>query len=264
MASDTPAEEFQSVEQESRKQIFQSYAVADDKSNDDSNKSQSEDGEACDILGQRDKVQKNSQSGESEDRSAFSSIGQKINQQQKDDLLVLDYEQLSSMSEGHQEETKDEPRNVSQSKRKSELAKIITQENFPDSDKEEENEGSEGIDEGFLQVASAGSFNTGSLQDETKNTVGSSNQDEAAMFAINSDEAVGEDMSAGQAELIQRQSVTEDQQKLATLMRMRRQFDDRANKMRMDLLSMKKTAATNKPGGGNNSGADPAKSDEDF
>ena len=47
-------------------------------------------------------------------------------------------------------------------------------------------------------------------------------------------------------------------------MRMRRQFDDRANKMRMDLLSMKKTAATNKPGGGNNSGADPAKSDEDF
>ena len=43
-------------------------------------------------------------------------------------------------------------------------------ENFPDSDKEEENEGSEGIDEGFLQVASAGSCNTGSYADETRNS----------------------------------------------------------------------------------------------
>ena len=53
---------------------------------------------------------------------------------------------------------------------------------------------------------------------------------------MNSDEAEEETHQ-------ERQSVTEDAQKLATLMRMRRQFDDRANKMRMDLLSMKKTAS---------------------
>ena len=62
---------------------------------------------------------------------------------------------------------------------------IIARENFPDSDKEEENEGSEGIDEGFLQVASAGSCNTGSYADETRNNATiSSNQDEAAMFSL--------------------------------------------------------------------------------
>ena len=80
----------------------------------------------------------------------------------------------------------------------------MAQENFPDSDKEEENEGSEGIDEGFLQVASAGSCNTGSYADETRNNgTSSSNQDEAAMFSyhqanvvagvsINSDEDVAD------------------------------------------------------------------------
>ena len=62
----------------------------------------------------------------------------------------------------------------------------MIREDFPDSDKEEDNDGSEGIDEGFLQVASAGSMNTGSYQDEvtTKNNVNSSNQDEAAMFSF--------------------------------------------------------------------------------
>jgi len=48
---------------------------------------------------------------------------------------------------------------------------------------EDENEGSEGIDEGFLQVASAGSINTGSYQEgDTRNNM--SNQDEAAMFSF--------------------------------------------------------------------------------
>ena len=46
-------------------------------------------------------------------------------------------------------------------------------EDYPDSDKEEEeeNDGSEGIDEGFLQVASAGSCtpNTGSLEEFKRN-----------------------------------------------------------------------------------------------
>ena len=68
----------------------------------------------------------------------------------------------------------------------------VARENFPDSDKEEENEGSEGIDEGFLQVASAGSINTGSYADETRNSAAiSSNQDEAAMFSMHQANAVG-------------------------------------------------------------------------
>ena len=47
----------------------------------------------------------------------------------------------------------------------------------------EENEDSEGIDEGFLNVASAGSFNTNSAQEDSKITA-NSNQDEAAMFSF--------------------------------------------------------------------------------
>ena len=102
------------------------------------------------------------------------------------------------------------------------MSELVAQENFPDSDKEEEeeeeeNEGSEGIDEGFLQVASAGSCNTGSYADETRNNAtSSSNQDEAAMFSfaqanaaagvsINSDE----DVHDGQ----QKQSVTTNDQR---------------------------------------------------
>lgn len=54
-------------------------------------------------------------------------------------------------------------------------------------DENEDEEGSEGIDEGFLQVASAGSCNTGSAQDESTNRHGAangiSNQDEPAMFS---------------------------------------------------------------------------------
>lgn len=42
------------------------------------------------------------------------------------------------------------------------------------------------------------------------------------------------------------QSVTQELQNRQQLMQMHRQFEDRTNKMRMDLLSMKKTAATAK------------------
>ena len=62
--------------------MFQAYAGADDKSKNDSSKSRSEDDEARDVLGSRDKSRKNSLSGESADRSAFSPIGQKRNETQ--------------------------------------------------------------------------------------------------------------------------------------------------------------------------------------
>ena len=70
--------------------------------------------------------------------------------------MALDYDENCSSNE--YEESKEVPSN----KMRSGLAGIVVQEDFPDSDKEEDNDGSEGIDEGFLQVASAGSLNTGS------------------------------------------------------------------------------------------------------
>ena len=54
------------------------------------------------------------------------------------------------MSDGEAEETKQDSRKEKAPKSKAARAKVIVHENFPDSDKEEENEGSEGIDEGFL------------------------------------------------------------------------------------------------------------------
>ena len=188
--------------------MFDSYITGRNEnktSRKNSSKSLSEDEEAHSILRLGMPQHKKADSLDSEDRSAYSSIGKKIvNSDIKNDHLVLDYENLSGMSE-EPEETKHVKRNLSPPKQKVGITDIVAQENFPDSDKEEENEGSEGIDEGFLQVASAGSCNTGSFQDETRNNAtSSSNQDEAAMFSfhqataaagvsINSDEDVKDD-----------------------------------------------------------------------
>ena len=62
--------------------MFQAYAAADANTKKDSSKSRSEDEEARDVLGPRDKARKNSDSGESADRRAFSSIGHKLNDAQ--------------------------------------------------------------------------------------------------------------------------------------------------------------------------------------
>ena len=131
-----------------------------------------EDSVAHEILDLTEQVRKNSLEESGEDRSAFSSVGDKKegnSGNEKNDLMVLDYEQLSSMSEAN--ENLEESKNL-QSNKKTDL---VAKEEFPDSDKDDENEGSEGIDEGFLQVASAGSFNTGSNENETRNNMSSSN-----------------------------------------------------------------------------------------
>ena len=143
-----------------------------------------EDSVAHEILDLTEQVRKNSLEESGEDRSAFSSVGDKKEgngSNEKNDLLVLDYEQLSSMSENN--DNLEESKTLQSNKKRKNPTDIVAKEEFPDSDKDDENEGSEGIDEGFLQVASAGSFNTGSNENETRNNMNNSNQDEAAMFS---------------------------------------------------------------------------------
>jgi len=87
-------------------------------------------------------------------------------------------------------------------------------------------EGSEGIDEGFLQVASADSCRSISQIDETKNN--SSNQDEAAMFSFlpSHVSTLSEDTRAADLQLkanLAKQSVTQDQ-KRKSLHHLTRQF----------------------------------------
>jgi len=106
---------------------------------------------------------------ESEDRSAYSSIGDKKG---CSNLMVLDFE---NDSVDNSVEADEEGKSIADESE--------GHEDFPDSDKEEENDGSEGIDEGFLQVASAGSCNTGSFQEDKRINITTSNQDEAAMFS---------------------------------------------------------------------------------
>ena len=70
-----------------------------------------EDSVAHEILDLTEQVRKNSLEESGEDRSAFSSVGDKKegnSGNEKNDLMVLDYEQLSSMSEAndHFEESK--------------------------------------------------------------------------------------------------------------------------------------------------------------
>lgn len=215
-------------------------------------------------------MRKNSNDMQSEDRSAFSSIGGgKISDaQKKNDMMAFDYENLSSPGEDNEEEKKEitEGRiynDNQKTKRISDYGKIVVQEQFPDSDKEddENEECSESIDEGFLQVASAGSCtNTGSGQDGNNNS-SSNNQDEAAMFSFSPRvNTAGEAVMNASEQIVadtsysariddaskKQQSVTQELQNRQQLMQMHRQFEDRTNKMRMDLLSMKKTAATAK------------------
>ena len=96
--------------------MFDSYPetrIEDKTSLKNSSKSESEDEEAHGILRLGMPQHKKADSVDSDDKSAYSSIGQKIeNSNQKNDLLVLDYENLSGMSEDH-EETKHVKRNLS-------------------------------------------------------------------------------------------------------------------------------------------------------
>ena len=120
-ASDSPPDECESVSLERHKrvssnahQIFNNYAASSRNENKSagSRKSSSksigenQDDEAHEMLRLGVPQHKKVDSLDSEDRSAYSSIGQKIeNSNQKNDLLVLDYENLSGMSD-EQEETK--------------------------------------------------------------------------------------------------------------------------------------------------------------
>ena len=87
----------------------------------------------------------------------------------KNSVTVFEYENISSFDEDNNEETKNGDRERTRKVEKGALEEIVARDQFPESDREEddEHEGSEGIDEGFLQIASAGSINTGSLNDET-------------------------------------------------------------------------------------------------
>ena len=61
-------------------------------------------------------------------------------------------------------------------------------------------------------------------------------------------------ISNEQADAIAKQSVTtQDHQKRMKMIMMHRQFEDRTNKMRMDLLSMKKTASNKQANNGSSS-----------
>ena len=110
-----------------------------------------EDSVAHEILDLTEQVRKNSLEESGEDRSAFSSVGDKKEgngSNEKNDLLVLDYEQLSSMSENN--DNLEESKTLQSNKKRKNPTDIVAKEEFPDSDKDDENEGSEGIDEGFL------------------------------------------------------------------------------------------------------------------
>lgn len=114
MVSDTPADEFQSADQEDSKQLFKKYKASDNKKKDisDINCSESDDAE---IINSKKKGQKSTQlADESDDQRAYSPIGSKATKKmQKDQLAVLDYDQMSSMSEGQQEEAKGKTRKAS-------------------------------------------------------------------------------------------------------------------------------------------------------
>lgn len=168
----------------------------------------------------------------SDDRSAYSSLGNDKQVQKNSDQkpqTVFQYENLSSFDDLEEEKASAGQKPGKRSLTTAGMTKT-TPDQFPDSEKEDE-EGSEGIDEGFLQVASAGSCNTGSNQDETRNNFSASNQDEAAMFSFQHahstvlkqyDEPSANETSQVKAQIV-KQNVTQEQQ-MKTLFVITKQF----------------------------------------